>query len=158
MIQYRNGDNSTIYSIVIEDREIALVAAYYKGFRISSKTKVIYRYPPRELGELLFYDTQLVRLFQIYIGTIIRISRDQLQEGNSPYFQKPRLESQEENREAEDGEDKDEGKQIYRDKAYGEGLQNSISQNIDELQEPNLQDSGRLRNVLKRAILRQLGI
>ena len=43
--------------IVVEDREIALVAAYYKGFRISSKTKVIYRYPPRELGELLFYDT-----------------------------------------------------------------------------------------------------
>ena len=55
-IQHQNSDNNTIRGIVIKDREMALVAAYHKGFRISSKTKVIHRYPPREVGELLFYD------------------------------------------------------------------------------------------------------
>jgi hypothetical protein len=44
-------------SILIEGGEVALVAAYYKRFSISGKIKVIYQYPLREVGELLFYDT-----------------------------------------------------------------------------------------------------
>ena len=92
------------------------------------------------------------------MGTIIRTSRDQPWEGDSPYFWEPRPESQEESGEAEDGEDEEEGEQVCGDEAHGEGLQNGIGQNMDELWEPDLWDSGRLRNALKRATLRWLGV
>jgi hypothetical protein len=145
--------------MVIEDGEMALVAAYHKGYGMSGKTKVIHRYPPRELGELLFYDTWLVRPFWTYMGTIIRIPGDQPWEGDSPYFWEPRPESQEESGEAEDGEDEDEDEQVYGSEAHGEGLQDSTDHpNMDELWEPDLWDSSRLRNALKRATLRWLGV
>ena len=42
---------------------LAIVTAYHKGFGLSSKTKVIHRYLPREVGELVFYYLWLVQPF-----------------------------------------------------------------------------------------------
>ncbi len=157
-IQHRNGDNNTMRGMLIEGGEVALVAAYHKGFGMSGKTKVIHRYPPREVGELLFYDTWLVRPFWTYMGTIIRTPGEQPWVGDSPYFWEPRPESHEESDEVNDSDEED-SEQAYGGDSQGQvDAQDSSSQNMDELWDPDLWDSGRLRNALKRATLRWLGV
>jgi hypothetical protein len=47
----------------VEDGLIALVTSYHKGYSCSGITKIIHRYPPPELGELLVYYLWLVLPF-----------------------------------------------------------------------------------------------
>lgn len=42
---------------------VALVTAYHKGFYASNDAKIIHRYVPREIGELIIYYLWLVRPF-----------------------------------------------------------------------------------------------
>ncbi|KAH8586488.1 hypothetical protein B0O99DRAFT_702040 [Bisporella sp. PMI_857] len=42
---------------------VAFLTGYYKGYRSSSNIKIIHRYLPREVGELLVYYLWLVLLF-----------------------------------------------------------------------------------------------
>jgi hypothetical protein len=50
-------------SIGIEDGLIGLVTTYYKGYSVSGSTKIIHRYLPREVSELLVYYLWLVLPF-----------------------------------------------------------------------------------------------
>ena len=54
-IQIRNTANGTPRGVEIEDGLIVLVTGYYKGFGESGRAKLVHRFLPREVGELLFY-------------------------------------------------------------------------------------------------------
>ena len=40
-------------NVFIEDEAVVVVARYYKGYNINGDVKVIYRYLPRAVGELV---------------------------------------------------------------------------------------------------------
>ncbi|KAH2165416.1 hypothetical protein KXV74_005446 [Aspergillus fumigatus] len=54
-IQHVNTDTNVRWNIYIDDGMVALVTAYYKGFYASNDAKIIHRYVPREIGELIIY-------------------------------------------------------------------------------------------------------
>ena len=46
---------------------VELVVTYHKGFSLSQKLKIIHRYLPREVGEVLVYYLWLVEPFVKYL-------------------------------------------------------------------------------------------
>jgi hypothetical protein len=50
-------------NIFIENGLVSFVTFYHKGYSISGSTKIIHRYLPREVGELLIYYLWLIRPF-----------------------------------------------------------------------------------------------
>ena len=61
-IRYRNSDRA-VRNIFIEDSMVVFVSRYHKGFYASNDTKVIHRYLPREIGEMVVQYIWLVTLF-----------------------------------------------------------------------------------------------
>ena len=59
-VQYMNSPNGESRGIFIEDGLMVYVTMYHKGVGASAKAKIIHRYLPREVGELLFYYLWLV--------------------------------------------------------------------------------------------------
>lgn len=54
LLSLRHYNTANRYcNIFIEDSIVAVVTVYYKGFYTSNDAKVIYRYLPREVGEIL---------------------------------------------------------------------------------------------------------
>ena len=47
--------NGNCRSIFIEDGLVSTVTAYHKGYNIVGSTKIIHRYLPREVSELVVY-------------------------------------------------------------------------------------------------------
>lgn len=59
-IRYCNTANGGRRHVFVEDGMMVFVTEYHKGYSISGTTKVIHRYLPREVGELLVYYLWLV--------------------------------------------------------------------------------------------------
>lgn len=68
-IQHVNTDTNVRRNIYIDDGMVALVTAYHKGFYASNDAKIIHRYVPREIGELIIYYLWLVRPFVDQLDT-----------------------------------------------------------------------------------------
>ncbi|RHZ43060.1 uncharacterized protein CDV56_100580 [Aspergillus thermomutatus] len=62
-IQHCNTANSRRRNIYIEDWMVTFVTAYHKGFHASNDVKIIHRYVPREVGELVVWYMWLVLPF-----------------------------------------------------------------------------------------------
>jgi hypothetical protein len=62
-IRWKNTEQGGIRNIFIEDGLVALVTRYHKGYRSSNNVKIIHRYLPQEIGELLVYYLWLVLPF-----------------------------------------------------------------------------------------------
>lgn len=63
-IQHTNGEDSRAQrGIFLEDGMVAFVTRYHKGYSSSQKMKVIHRYVPQEVGELVVYYLWLVEPF-----------------------------------------------------------------------------------------------
>lgn len=62
-IQHCNTANSHRRNIYIEDGMVTFVTAYHKGFHASNDVKIIHRYVPREVGELVVWYMWLVMPF-----------------------------------------------------------------------------------------------
>jgi hypothetical protein len=62
-MRWKNTAYSGVWNIFIKEGLIAFVAMYYKGYRSSGNIKIIHRYLPREVGELLVYYLWLVLPF-----------------------------------------------------------------------------------------------
>jgi hypothetical protein len=62
-IQHCNTANSQQRNIYIEDGMVTFVTAYHKGFHASNDVKIIHRYVPREVGELVVWYIWLVMPF-----------------------------------------------------------------------------------------------
>lgn len=62
-IHYRN--------LFVKDGLIAIVTSYYKGYTCIGLTKIIYRYLPKEVGELLVYYLWLILLFTKQVAQLV---------------------------------------------------------------------------------------
>lgn len=63
-VQQQNSSQAQIRRrIYVDNRIVDFVLLYYKGFSKSQDVKVIYRFVPQEVGELVVYYLQLVLLF-----------------------------------------------------------------------------------------------
>jgi RecQ family ATP-dependent DNA helicase len=62
-LRWKNTGNGGVRNVVLEGGLIGLVAQYHKGYRSSGNIKIIHRYLPREVGELLVYYLWLVLPF-----------------------------------------------------------------------------------------------
>ena len=62
----------------IDDGLVMFVTAYHKGYEFSEKTKLIQRFLPREVGELLVYYLWLVLPFwesiQVVVDRVVELS------------------------------------------------------------------------------------
>lgn len=59
-LQYSNSTKTGLRNIFYENGLICFVTYYHKGYSISGSTKIIHRYLPREIGELLVYYLWLI--------------------------------------------------------------------------------------------------
>lgn len=80
-VTYQNVANSEGRGVFVEDGLLACVTRYHKGIGASAKAKTIYRYLPREVGELLLYYLWIVVPFGQQMESI---ARGQLTEGTTP--------------------------------------------------------------------------
>src|SRR5277367_3923289 len=62
-IRWKNTEQGGVRNIFIEDGLVAFVTAYHKGYRSSNNIKIIHRYLPQEIGEVLVYYLWLVQPF-----------------------------------------------------------------------------------------------
>jgi hypothetical protein len=62
-MRWKNTEQGSICNIFIENGLVAFVTAYHKGYRSSGNIKIIHRYLPREIGELLIYYLWLIQPF-----------------------------------------------------------------------------------------------
>ena len=88
-LQYNNSIKSGLRNIFYENGLICFVTYYHKGYSISNSTKIIHRYLPREIGELLVYYLWLIvpflqriyqdsnRIFTQYLFQKISLHRSQ---------------------------------------------------------------------------------
>ena len=63
-IRHRNTRNGGRRNIFIEDGQVVFVTAYHKGYNLGGNTKIIHRYLPQEVGELVVRYLWLVEPFQ----------------------------------------------------------------------------------------------
>jgi hypothetical protein len=55
IVIYKNSANGDSWGMNIEDSYVRVTITYYKNIRQMGKSKVIYRYLLREVGELVVY-------------------------------------------------------------------------------------------------------
>lgn len=63
-IRHCNTKNGGRRNIFVENGMMVFVTAYHKGYALEGRTKIIHRYLPREVGELLLYYLWLIEPFQ----------------------------------------------------------------------------------------------
>ena len=63
-IRHHNTKNGGRRNIFVEDGKMVYVTAYHKGYSLGGSAKIIHRYLPREVGELLMYYLWLIQPFQ----------------------------------------------------------------------------------------------
>lgn len=73
---FRNSEAGTPRSVYIERGLLVMVTFYHKGFGFSGNSKVIHRYLPREVGELVFYYLWLVVPFWEHLERVCSGKRD----------------------------------------------------------------------------------
>jgi hypothetical protein len=75
-IRHCNTDSGGRRNVFVEDGLVAFVSQYHKGFYASNDTKVIHRYLPREVGELVVHYLWLVlpftRRLEAYVAKVRR--------------------------------------------------------------------------------------
>jgi hypothetical protein len=62
-IRYMNTVHGHHRNIFIENGMVSTVTSYYKGYNVTGSTKIIHRYLPKEVGELLVYYLWLILPF-----------------------------------------------------------------------------------------------
>src|SRR6187402_3553284 len=70
-IRHRNTSNGGVRNIFIDDGLVMFVTAYHKGYEFSEKVKLIQRFLPREVRELLVYYLWLVLPFWESIQVVV---------------------------------------------------------------------------------------
>lgn len=70
-LRWRNSSHSEVRNVFVENGLVSFVTSYHKNYSASNTTKIIHRYLPPEVGELLVYYVWLVVPFleQLYTLT-----------------------------------------------------------------------------------------
>jgi superfamily II DNA/RNA helicase len=84
-VQHEN-DGQSQRGIFIENGMVAFVTAYHKGFGLSQKVKIVHRYVPREVGEVVVYYLWLVEPF---VQSLRIVAREQLDQSTWLWEPKP---------------------------------------------------------------------
>jgi superfamily II DNA helicase RecQ len=108
-VKYKNSISGTGRGIFIEDGMMVYVTGYHKGYGISATLKIVHRYMPREVGELLFYYMWIVQPFW---EELREIGGDLTDEG--PYLWRPAQAEEQAGRDIEGLEDWEEVEQEQR--------------------------------------------
>lgn len=169
-VQYMNSPNGESRGIFIKDRLMVYVTIYYKGISASAKAKIIHRYLPREVGELLFYYLWLVIPFWRKLEGAF--GKGRVKEA-SPFIWEPvkeqpwegprrrkrrRLDNGEEEANEESGGEEEED----MDNEEGGGVKERDGDGIGEeeyrLRGPEKWDTNRVRRAIQRVSVRWLGV
>lgn len=70
-IRHRNTANGGVRNVFIDKGLVLFVTSYHKGYELSEQTKVIHRFLPPEVGELLVYYLWLVLPFWENIQVVV---------------------------------------------------------------------------------------
>lgn len=77
-IRHRNTTNGGVRNIFVDQGLVMFVTAYHKGYEFSERTKLIQRFLPREVGELMVYYLWLVVPFwetiQVVVDRVVELS------------------------------------------------------------------------------------
>jgi superfamily II DNA helicase RecQ len=103
-IRYANTKQGGLRNIFIDRGMMAFVSTYHKGYRSSGKMKIIHRYLPREVGELLLRYLWLVLPFWQAVQSVVE-NADQL----SPFVWSDAVQPKEEETNRQGSMDIDEG-------------------------------------------------
>lgn len=76
-LRHVNTPNGGLRNVLIENGLVTLITGYHKGYTASLKRKVVYRYLPREVGELLVHHISLVLPFK----DLNTLSEEAIQDG-----------------------------------------------------------------------------
>ena len=101
-LQYGNSLNTGLRNIFYENGLICYVTYYHKGYSVSGSTKIIHRYLPREIGELLVYYLWLIvpflqriyknetsnRIFSLYLFQKISLIKSRANQITSDDFRR----------------------------------------------------------------------
>ena len=72
-IQHENGNDSRIQrGIFIDKGMVQFITLYHKGYSTSQKVKIIHRFVPKEVGELVVRYLWLVKLFTRQLRIVAR--------------------------------------------------------------------------------------
>ena len=75
-LRHVNTVNGHHRNVFIENGMVSTVTAYHKGYSASGNTKIIHRYLPREVGELLVYYLWLIQPFYRKLELLVLRKRD----------------------------------------------------------------------------------
>lgn len=99
-VQTENGpEGRSQRGVFVDNGVVAIVTSYHKGWSAGKKTKIIHRYLPREVGELVVYSMWLLEPRVRQLQNMIRGQTDY-----SPFMWEPKPEE-----DWKDGEDEDQG-------------------------------------------------
>ena len=76
-LRYTNTVNGHHRNIFVDNGMVSTVTTYHKGYNITGSTKIIHRYLPKEVGELLIYYLWIIRPFSHKIDLLALHKRDQ---------------------------------------------------------------------------------
>lgn len=62
-LRFRNTEHGSIRNVFIERGMVSMVAVYHKNFRVKDNIKIIHRFLPRAVGELLVWYLWLIQPF-----------------------------------------------------------------------------------------------
>ena len=134
-IQHTNGEDSRAQrGIFLEDGMVAFVTRYHKGYSSSQKMKVIHRYVPKEVGEIVVYYLWLVEPF---VRQLQMMAREQ--EVFSTFMWEPEPE-EEEYAEEEYEEEEDEEEEFQMEFPEGGSQQRGEEEEEEEQEEQEGQE------------------
>ncbi|KAK4897073.1 hypothetical protein LTR49_028043 [Elasticomyces elasticus] len=165
-VRHRNGVEAKYQrGLFVEHGMVVFVTGYHKGFNASQSVKIIHRYVPREVGELVVYYLWLVEPF---VRQLLIMAREQAEFGTHLRLPKPD-EEWEEDEEADDveGEEGDEqGREVTEREVEGEAWsedeagQGTIQQRkeMQPLNPDGFWDTDKVRKILYRETESRIGV
>ncbi|KAG9191444.1 hypothetical protein G6011_09532 [Alternaria panax] len=170
-VQYMNSPNGESRGVFIEDGLMVYVTMYHKGIGASAKAKIIHRYLPREVGELLFYYLWMVMPFWRKLEGAVR--KEAVKEA-SPFIWEPREEEPwarpqrgKRGRESDEGEGEsevrrrdvdEEEREDEREEEREEEQGRGTKEEEPSLRGPEKWDTNRVRRAIQRVSIRWLGV
>lgn len=77
-LRHMNSFYSHHRSVFIKNGMVSTVTSYHKGYSVTGLTKIIHRYLPKEIGELLVYYLWLVLPFYLALELVALLNKAQL--------------------------------------------------------------------------------
>ena len=153
-IQAENGpEGRGQRGVFIEDGMVEFVTSYHKGWSASKKSKIVHRYVPHEIGELVVYSMWLLDPWIRQLQNMVHQQTEY-----SPFIWEPKPEEDWKDREDEDDEaDENDGDESRRRDEWSDDETDQPSppqpKNVD-----GFWDTDRLRRVMQRETRKRIGV